>query len=134
MKNTHKIQQLNTYTDPIQVIHGEGLSTVKARRYVYPVDLSDSVGDLGIIIEKLGVSKAEAMREAIKHYAEYLRGLEVVTYREISKKQAKSEIRKYLKGKDRVGADEISDALRIDMTLVNEVLLELWQEGWVEPE
>ena len=43
-------------------------------------------------------------------------------------------IQRYLKGKDRVRADEISDALRIDFDLVNELLLELWGEGWVEPE
>ena len=64
----------------------------------------------------------------------YLRGLEVITYRKVSKKQAKQEIQRYLKGKDRVRADEISDALRIDFDLVNELLLELWGEGWVEPE
>jgi predicted ArsR family transcriptional regulator len=63
-----------------------------------------------------------------------VRGLEVVTYRELTKEQAKEEVKKYLKGKDRVSADEISDALRVDMGLVNEVLMELWQEGWVEPQ
>jgi len=84
-------------------------------------------------VEKLGASKAEAIRGAIKYYAEYLRGLEVITYRKISIEQAKREIQKYLKNKDRVSADEISDTLRIDMTLVNETLLKLWQEGWVEP-
>lgn len=110
------------------------MSAVRARRYVYPVDLSDSVGDLSTIVKKLGASKAEAIRGAIKYYAEYLRGLEVITYRKISIEQAKREIQKYLKNKDRVSADEISDTLRIDMTLVNETLLKLWQEGWVEPE
>lgn len=129
----HKIRRLNIYTSPIQVIRGEELSAIETRRYVYPVDLSDNVDDLNTIVEKLGTSKAEAIREALKHYAEYLQGLEVITYRKVSKKQAKNEIQEYLKGKERVGADEISDALRIDMTLVNEVLLELWQEGWVEP-
>lgn len=110
------------------------LASAKAQRYVYPIDLSDRGRDLGLIATKLGMSKAEAIREAIKHYAEYLRGLEVVTYRELAKGQAKEEVRKYLKGKDRVSADEISDALRVDMSLVNEVLMELWQEGWVEPQ
>lgn len=133
MKNMHKIKQLNTYTSHIQVIPGEELSAVRARRYVYPVNLSNSVGDLSTIVEKLGASKAEAIRGAIKYYAEYLRGLEVITYRKISIEQAKREIQKYLKNKDRVSADEISDTLRIDMTLVNETLLKLWQEGWVEP-
>jgi PHP family Zn ribbon phosphoesterase len=63
-----------------------------------------------------------------------LRGLEVITYRDVTRAQAKREIQKYLKGKNRVRADEISDVLRIDLSLVNEVLLELWGEGWVEPE
>lgn len=128
-----KIKRLNTYTSPIQLIHGEGLSAVRSRRYVYPVDLSDSVSDLSTIVKKLGASKADAIRGAIKYYAGYLRGLEVITYRKISVEQAKREIQKYLKGKDRVSADEISDKLRIDMGLVNETLLKLWQEGWVEP-
>ncbi|MDI6819309.1 MAG: hypothetical protein QMC89_00125 [Candidatus Hodarchaeaceae archaeon] len=106
----------------------------KTRRYVYPVDLSEREDELNLITKKLGVSKAEAIREAIKHHAEHLRGLEVITYRDVTKRQAKAEVREYLKGKERVRADEISDALRIDMSLVNEILMELWQEGWVEPE
>ena len=104
------------------------------KRLVYPVDLTGSMKDLNAITEKLRISKADAIREAIKNYAENLRGLEVVTYRDVTKGQAKKEIQRYLKGKDRVRADEISDALRIDFDLVNELLLELWGEGWVEPE
>lgn len=134
MKNTRKIQRLNIYTNPIEAIHGEELSAAEARRYIYPVDLTDSAGDLSTIVQKLKASKAEAIRDAIKYYAEYLRGLKVVTYRNITKKQAKREIEKYLKGKDRVHADEISDALRLDISLVNGALLELWKEGWIEPE
>lgn len=107
---------------------------VKKRRLVYPVDLTDTLNDLNVIAEKLRVSKAEAIRGAIRHYAEHLQGLEVITYRNVTNEQAKKEIQKYLKGKDRVSADEISDALRIDFGLVNELLMELWQEGWVEPE
>jgi Mn-dependent DtxR family transcriptional regulator len=82
----------------------------------------------------VGCSKADAIRDAIQHYAEYVRGLEVVAYRDVNKKQVKKEVQEYLKGKERVTTDEISDALRIDMSLVNEALLELWQEGWVEPD
>ncbi len=63
-----------------------------------------------------------------------MRDLEVITYRDVTKEQAKNEIRRYLKGKDRVCAGGISDALRIDFDLVDEVLLEFWQEGRVEPE
>jgi hypothetical protein len=106
---------------------------MKTGRLVYPVDLTENLNDLNLITEKLRVSKAEAIRAAIKHYAEYVRGLEVVTYRKVSRKQAKKEIEQYLKGKSRVWTDEISNNLLIDPSFVNEVLLELWKEGWVEP-
>lgn len=122
------------YTNLYTLYNGEEMPAAKTRRLVYPVDLTESLNELNVITEKLRASKAEAIREAIKHYAEYLSGLEVVTYRELTKKDAKKEIRWYLRGKDRVRADEISDALRIDFDLINKLLLELWQEGWVEPE
>jgi len=87
-----------------------------------------------MIVEKIGCSKADAIRDAIRFYADYLSGLEVIRYREIGKEEAKEEIKAYIKGKNRVSADEISDALRIDMSMINEILLELWEEGWVEPD
>jgi hypothetical protein len=121
----------NFYTDLYNLYNKE--IPLKTERLVYPVDLTDSLKDLNAITEKLRVSKAEAIREAIKHYAEYARGLEVITYRKVSREQARKEIERYLKGKNRVWTDEISDILRIDLSLVNEVLLELWKEGWVEP-
>gem|GEM_PF-1026864 len=122
------------YTNLYNLYNGEEIPAAKTQRLVYPVDLTESLDDLNVITEKLGGSKAEAIREAIKHYAGDLRGLEVLTYREVSRGDAKKEIQRYLRGKDRVRADEISDALRIDFHLVNELLLELWQGGWVEPE
>jgi hypothetical protein len=121
----------NFYTD-IYNLYNEEIP-VKTERLIYPVDLTGRLKDLNAITEKLRVSKAEAIREAIKHYAEYARGLEVITYRKVSREQARKEIKQYLKGRDRVWTDEISDALRIDSGLVNEVLLELWKVGWVEP-
>ena len=54
--------------------------------------------------------------------------------RDISKEQAKKEIPEYIKGMERVWADEIAEALRLDLSLVNEILMELWSEGYVEPE
>ncbi len=104
------------------------------QRYVYPVDLTEVEKELNLIVEKLKVSKAEAIREAIRHFAEELKGIEVVELREIPKEQAKKEILEYIKGKDRVWADEIAEALRIDLSLVNDILMELWCEGYVEPE
>jgi len=104
------------------------------QRYVYPVDLTEVEKELNLIVEKLKVSKAEAIREAIRHYAEELKGLEVVELRDIPREQAKKEILEYIKGKERVWADEIADALRLDLSLVNDILMELWSEGYVEPD
>jgi len=107
---------------------------IETKRVVYPVDITGVGTLLEKICNKLTMSKAEAIREAIKHYAEYMEGFEVVEYRHISKTRAKKEISNYIKGKTRGAADEISNALRIDMSIVNEAMLELWQEGWVKPE
>ncbi len=104
------------------------------QRYIYPVDLTEVEQELNFIVNKLKISKAEAIREAIRHYAEELRGLEVVELRDIPREQAKKEILEYIKGKDRVWAGEIADALRLDLSLVNDILMELWSEGYVEPE
>jgi len=110
------------------------MKTTYAKGYVYPLKLpQDSLEDLERIMRKLGCSKAEAIRDAIRHYADYLEGLEVVNLRNVTEEEAKREVREFLKGKDRVSADEISNSLRIDMSLINKVLLELWQEGEVEP-
>ncbi len=120
-------------TDKMEVWRFDVGPTLK--RNIYPVSLAARDRQaLDEIAARSKISKAEAIRRAIQQYAEYLRGLEVITYRKVSKKQAKREIQRYLKGKDRVRADEISDALRIDFDLVNKTLLKLWGEGWVEPE
>jgi hypothetical protein len=134
LKSTRGDKPSSIYTNLYNLYNSERMAITKAQRLIYPIDLTDNADDLNMIAEKLRTSKAEAIRGAIKHYAEYLGGLEVVTYRDISKGQARREIQKYLKGKSRVSADEISDALRIDIGLVNKALLELWGEGWVEPE
>ncbi len=103
-------------------------------RYVYPVDLTEVEKELKTITEKLKISKAEAIREAIRYYAEELKGLEVIELRDVPRNQAKKEIIEFIKGKERVRADEIADALRIDLSIVNDILMELWSEGYVEPE
>ena len=110
------------------------MKTTYAKGYVYPLKLpQDTQENLKRITGKLGCNKAEAIREAIKHYAEYLEGLEVVNLRNLPEEEAKKEIQAYLKGKERITADKISDDLRLDLSLVNRVLLALWQEGEVEP-
>ncbi|MFW6185701.1 MAG: ribbon-helix-helix protein, CopG family [Halobacteriota archaeon] len=104
------------------------------QRYVYPVDLTEVEKELNSIAEKLKVSKAEAIREAIKFYARELQELEVVEIRDVKTEQAKKEIMEYIKDKDRVWADEIADSLRLDLSVVNDLLMELWSERYVEPE
>lgn len=107
---------------------------MQQQKYVYPITLSEQdLAALNRLMEKLGCSKADAIRDAIHHYIEYVQGLEVVKIRQnISKDQAKREILEYLKGKNRVYADEVASALRLDFNFVNELLMGLWQEGRVE--
>jgi hypothetical protein len=105
----------------------------KSQKYVYPVTLDKKDREaLKFISDKLNVSKADGIRDAISYYSEYLRGIEVVKPRKVSRGQAAKEIVDYLKGKEKVYTDEIADALNIDFDLVNKVLMDLWQEGSVE--
>lgn len=114
------------------VIHS--YTSMQRKRYVYPVQLDETVREaLEKITEKLGCSKADAIRDAILSYAETIRGLEVVKIRNVSREQAKKEILEFLKERDRAYADEIADALQLDFGLVNELLAELWEEERVEP-
>jgi hypothetical protein len=103
-------------------------------QYVYPLDLTEVEEELKCIAEKLGVSKDEAVREAIRFFAAELKGLEIVELRDIPKERARKEIIDFIKGKERVWADEIADALRLDLAFVNDILKELWEEGYVEPD
>ena len=107
---------------------------MQRQKYVYPVTLSEGdLAALNSIMKRLGCSKADAIRDAIRHYTEYIQGLEVVKIRQdVSKVQARKEILEYLQDKDRIYADEIASALLLDFELVNELLMELWQEGRVE--
>lgn len=105
-----------------------------AKGYVYPLKLNaENLEDLEKITEKMNCTKADAVRDAISHYAEYLEGLEVVDLRDIPEEEAKKEIQTYLRGKERVTADRIGDDLRLGLDVVEKILLDLWQEGEVEP-
>jgi len=109
------------------------LESTYAKGYVYPLKMPQDIQEsLEQIMNKLGCTKADAIRDAIKYYAEYLEGLEVVNLRNITEEEAKKEVQTYLMGKDKVTADKISDELRLDLSLVNSVLLALWREGEVE--
>ena len=58
---------------------------------------------------------------------------EVMRIREVSRSQARKEILEFLQRNDRAWSSEIADSLRIDLSIVNSVLEELWSEKRVEP-
>lgn len=101
-------------------------------REVYPIDITKQKEKLETICKKMGASKAEAIRDAINFYYEYVRGIKVIELRDITKEQAEEEILEYMKEKGRAWTDEIADDLRIDIVLVNEILKELAEKGVVE--
>jgi hypothetical protein len=101
---------------------------------VYPVQLDEiELEALDIITERLNLSKSEAIRDAVRNYAEQLKGIEVIKIREISRSQARKEILEFLEKRDRAWASEIADALRLDIPFVNSILEGLWSEKRVEP-
>jgi predicted transcriptional regulator len=51
----------------------------------------------------------------------------------VSRSQARKEFLEFLDKKERAWSSEIADSLRIDLTLVNSILEELWDEKQVEP-
>ena len=106
----------------------------QVKRYVYPVQLDeDELAALDAIVERLHSSKSEAIREAIRNYADQLKGTEVIKIREVSRRQARKEILEFLEKNDRAWSSEIADSLRIDLTLVNRILEELWNEKRIQP-
>lgn len=106
----------------------------QVKRYVYPVQLDEEeLEALDTIVERLRSSKSEAIREAIRSYADQLKGTEVIKIRDVSRRQARKEILEFLEKNDRAWSSEIADSLRIDLTLVNSILEELWSEKRVQP-
>ena len=109
-------------------------TTKQVKRYVYPVQLDEEeLEALDMIVERLHSSKSEAIREAIRNYADQLHGTEVMRIREVSRSEARKEILEFLQKNDRAWSSEIADSLRIDLSIVNSVLEELWSEKRVEP-
>lgn len=93
----------------------------------------DLVKSIDAARRRLNVSSRSGfIREAIEHYISYVDELQIVQIRDIPKEQAKREILEYLLTKNRAWTDEIANELRLDLALVNECLMELWQEGRVE--
>jgi hypothetical protein len=109
-------------------------TTKQVKRYVYPVQLDEEeLEALDMIVERLHSSKSEAIREAIRNYADQLHGTEVMRIREVSRSEARKEILEFLQKNDRAWSSEIADSLRIDLSIVNSVLEELWSEKRVKP-
>ena len=109
-------------------------TTKQLKRYVYPVQLDEEeVQALNLIVERMGGTKSEAIRDAIRSLAEEVKGMEVVKIRDISRKQTRKEILEFLDQKERAWSSQIADELRLDLSLVNRVLEELWGEKKVEP-
>ncbi|MFQ6076334.1 MAG: ribbon-helix-helix domain-containing protein [Candidatus Bathyarchaeia archaeon] len=104
------------------------------RRKIIPLRVSeDLVRSIDAARQKLNIgSRSEFIREAIGHYTSYVDELQIIQIRDLPKEQAKREILEYLMTKDRAWTDEVANELRLDLALVNECLMELWQEGRVE--
>jgi len=108
--------------------------TRQVKRYVYPVQLDEEeLKALDTIVGRLHSSKSQAIKEAIRNYADQLKGTEIVRIREVSRRQARKEILEFLEKSERAWSSEIADSLRIDLTLVNSILEELWSENRVQP-
>ena len=96
---THALAVLSTYmvsptTNPVSTYAGSRFILGKIRCPRLEVDTGgdDMNGAVLVrarvhisrIMEKLGGTKAEAVRDSIRHYGEYLEGLEVVNLRDLT--------------------------------------------------
>lgn len=92
-----------------------------------PVKLSRGFVDrIDKIVDRSGYrSRSEFIRDALLHYTKEVEAEKVIRIRNISRKQAKREIREYLKTKEKAWMDEIADDLRLDFRLVAELIDEL---------
>lgn len=93
----------------------------------------EDIENLKKIMAKLEVNQSEALREAVKQYADHINGVEILKLRDLKFEQAKKEISNYLKQKEKATNAQIADDLRLDIVLVNKVLNALWEIELVEP-
>lgn len=93
----------------------------------------EDIENLKKIMAKLEVNQSEALREAVKQYADQIDGVEILKLRDLKFEQAKKEISNYLKQKEKATNAQIADDLRLDIVLVNKVLNALWEIELVEP-
>jgi len=93
----------------------------------------EDISNLRRIMAKLGINRSEALRGAVKQYADQIDGVEIIKLRDMTFEQAKKEISSYLKQKEKATNAQIADDLRLDIVLVNKVLNALWEVELVEP-
>lgn len=79
-----------------------------------------------LISEGLYLNRADFVREAIR---DKLKSLNEITLRNIPRQQQKTEIIAYLKEKGVADALEVSEALLLDIFDVNNIMIELKNEG-----
>ena len=98
-----------------------------------PVRLSeDMVERLDRVASRFGYSsRSDLIREALEYYTKEVEAENIIRLRDISKTQAKEEIRKYLKEHQKAWMDKIADDLKIDFPLVIEIIEELEKEKLV---
>ncbi|MGI0037519.1 MAG: hypothetical protein ACRD99_04095 [Nitrososphaera sp.] len=93
----------------------------------------EDIGNLQTIMTKLETNQSEALREALKYYANQISDVEIVKLRDLTFEQAKKEISSYLKQKEKATNAQIADDLRLDIVLVNKILNALWEVDLIEP-
>lgn len=101
------------------------------QRTVYPLDISGQTAKLEEICGRLKLSKADALRAALDHYYEYVKGMKIIEIREISEKLAEKEILAFLRSHKGAFTSEIADSLRLDIVLVDSILHKLAEKGRV---
>ena len=62
----------------------------------------------------------------------HARKVKIIKIRDIPREEAKSEIRDYLKSRDKAWLDEIAEDLRLDFTLAVGIIEEWKKEGFVK--
>ena len=105
----------------------------KKSSVVSPKFTKEDIGNLQKIMTKLEANQSEALREALKYYADQISDVEIIKLRDLPFEQAKKEISSYLKQKEKATNAQIADDLRLDIVLVNKVLNALWEVEAVEP-
>ena len=93
----------------------------------------DEVEAIDGVLGKVGArSRSEFIREAVTHYLDTVKEMRIIQIRNMSKDQAKKEIRDYLARKKEADTFDIANDLKLEMDLTVQALRELWEDGEVE--